>query len=246
MKILVYTCNDLRHSLPCVDLLYSSLLKNNSSDSFDFAVLCNSRDHSHTDHTVLYDESYPPQYLGFLKYSSSIPPNYDFYVYLDSDILFYSILNEVLPCTEKVVSVATEGTATMIDSNWHSHGYIDKMLSIGLPKPCVNAGQFSFKGSSDFISLVRNNMKRTLESVDNYRNLPSYQCAMYEQSSFNYTLISIWDSVDLYKMSSKLSVRPEQEIELDKSIFHFTGFHEGMINKSNRMINFISNYKKGK
>lgn len=246
MKTLVYTCNDLRHSLPCVDLLYSSLLENNSSDSFDFVVLCNSKDHLRTDYKVLYDESYPPQYLGFLKYSSSIPTNYDFYVYLDSDILFYSRLNEILPSTEKTLCVASEGNAFMIDSDWHSHGYNDKLLLLGQPKPCINAGQFSFRGSCNLTSLVRNNMETTLKSITSYQNLPSHYCAMYEQSSFNYTLISMWDNIDLNKIGSRLSVRPEQELQSGKSIFHFTGFHDGMITKNNRMKNFIQQHQKGR
>jgi len=241
MKTLVYTCNDLQHSLPCVDLLYNSLLKNNTSGSFDFAVVCNNRSHQKVDYNVLYDESCPPQYIGFLKYSSVISDEYDYYVYLDSDILFYDQLNTILPDGDKLVCVALEGKSSMIDSpQWHSFCYGDRIRSSGQNRNCINAGQFSFHKSSRILSLVRNNL-----ATIPIHSFNSFNCAMSEQSSFNYTISQIWDCADTEKLTSRLSTSPETQNSSDKTIFHFAGFHEGMIHKHERMINFIQTHKKG-
>lgn len=240
MKILVYTCNDLQHSLPCVDLLYNSLLKNNTSDSFDFAVVCNNRSHQKVDYNVLYDESYPQQFVGFTRYSSVIPSGYDFYLYLDSDILFYDKIENVLPSEYNGICVATEGNNLMINSPyWHSYGYVDKINKKGNHRPCVNSGEFSFGKSSNLLSMVRENLMSLYS-----HEFDSMTCAMYEQSSYNYTMIDLWDCVNTSKLTSKLSFCPEKDSH-DKTIFHFAGFQEGMIHKHQRMMNFIQTHKKG-
>lgn len=243
MKTLVYTCNDLRHSTPCVDLLYSSLMEHNEKGSFDFAVLCDDRNHERVDYEVLYDYSYPPQFTGSLRYSSLIPKGYDYYLYLDSDILFYDKIENVLPVDGKCVNAVWEGQDLMYKSCWHNHGFEEKITPSDHDKPCINSGQFSFTGQCDLLSQVRDNMMSLPIFADKDHNYPVHECAMYEQSSFNYTLLGMWNDVDFHRMTNRVSLRPESETNFRKTVFHFNGFHEGMTRKHHRMCSFAQHYK---
>jgi len=236
MNTLVYTCNDLSKNSPslgCLELLYQSLLTKNNTTEFEFLVLTNNKNAEQISHTVVYDDEFGEVFPGYLKFTRKLPSGYDRYLYLDSDILFYEKIENVMP-SDSPICVMKESECPMFDSDWHRYHQLDEnTLRSHANKWCVNSGQFSFKRESNLTESVRRYLFVNRDLVY------SHDHAKNEQSSFNRYLLDVWDAVDFSKFGDRVTLTPE--IETTKSIFHFAGFSSGMQSKLHRMNNFSHN-----
>ena len=90
-KTLVYTVSDFSpYAEECINMLVDNMEMN---ENMDFCVVANKYPSSLFKHNVI-QASHNLNYIGFLKYFPKLP-EYEQYIYLDSDILFFgSPLNE--------------------------------------------------------------------------------------------------------------------------------------------------------
>lgn len=237
-KTLIYTGSDMRDSsLRCVDLLHSSIRRHNDEENTDFLVVSNKKPTKTIPYDVIVDdESLSSQHAVFLRYSSKIPSGYDYYIYLDSDILFEQPVDELIQESNWIASVAIESSQPMMMSPWHSHH--PQMKSIHYP--CLNSGQFGFRSVS-FLGLVRDEFHPKMMDSSS----PT-ECARHEQSCFNYACSKKWGSLNFSILTDRLSLSPEQDTNRkDKTIFHFAGFSaDGMAHKYERMLSFSNKYER--
>jgi hypothetical protein len=253
MNTLVYTCNDLSKNSPslgCLELLYQSLLTKNNTTEFDFLVLTNNKNAEQISHKVVYDHEFGEVFPGYLKFSPRLPSGYDRYLYLDSDILFYEKIENVMPTCSPICAMIeplligdTESDCRMIDSEWHRYCRItDKDIETHQNKPCINSGQFSFKAESHLLGGVRSYLHES-RYLSLYSRHQMHSHAQNEQSSFNRYLLDVWSDVDLSKLTNLVTTHPERDKEKNKTVFHFTGFSSGgMQLKLSRMTAFASEY----
>jgi hypothetical protein len=215
--------------------MYRSLFTKNNSDEFDFLVVTNNQNAEQIPHTIVYDGEFPIEYAGYLKYSSKLPAHYDNYLYLDSDVLFYEKIENVIP-SDSLICAMKESDCPMFDNEWHRYRRLDeKTLQLHANKWCVNAGQFSYKRESKLTENVRKYLctnNNLINSCDHAKN---------EQSSFNRYLLDVWDEINFSKLTNAVTLFPEREPS--KTIFHFIGFSsEGMYAKMRRMVTFASQH----
>lgn len=217
-------------SLACIDLLYSSIRRHNNKEESDFLIVANNNRVDASPHNVVVDLSFPSQYPGFLKYSPKIPAGYDYYLYLDSDILFEESVQQLIPKENRIACVVIESNTPMMQSDWHRHPHMS-----GGDYPCLNAGQFGFRCVS-FLKLVCDEFDFKLVS-----HASALECAKHEQSSFNFACSKKWDSLDFDLLTNRVSIAPERDP--NKPILHFTAFGNDMIHKYQRMLLFMANRK---
>lgn len=217
MKTLVYTCSDFSPlAKECIDLLYSSI---HNKSKFDFAVVTNSVNAPKT-FNIIYDDS-KVNYVVDLRYSAKIPNNYDRYIYLDSDILFYGDI-ELLYDTNIEHSIVNE--FLMMDSDWCSYPFSDsthKNKEKSLKG--LNSGTFTFTDTS-FLSEVRALLSKDTKSTP-------MESAKFEQSSYNYAICKKlnYDFSKAYDLNPIVQLFAHQHpISIEKKLYHFNGFSGGM------------------
>jgi hypothetical protein len=236
-RILYYTItNFCPYADECIKLLYNSIKINNKND-FDFVVLANKNiENSKEFNITTIVDSHPlyDQYVGFLKYSDLIPKNYDTYIYLDSDILYFGQL-------EQLISENHEFTITkenhLMSHEWFSYQHIDRKnrKKFGSLNG-INAGSFVFK-NLDFLTSVKNLYN------DHIRSTP-VENAKLEQSSFNYALALLSD----FNLEKYYDISPICELYCDvspiegKLLYHFCNFVKSMEFKYNNMKALYDNY----
>lgn len=209
----------------CIELLYQSIKLNNKED-FDFIVLSscdvpiNFKINTIVDKNILYDK-----YIGFLKYSDLIPKNYKYYIYLDSDILYFGKLSYLL--SDKHDFTITKEN---IHSNheWFHYKYYNDKLKINNSYG-INAGSFAFKD----INLLYNIKK----IYNNYIGLSPIDNAKLEQSSFNYLLALLSDfNIDkYYDISNICELHATTSLIEGKLLYHFCNFTQSLEFKYNNM-----------
>lgn len=227
-KTLYYTItNFCPYADECIKLLYNSI-KLNNKDDFDFIVVSNKDKPINFDIDTIVDKNpLYDQYVGFLKYSDFIPKTYNNYIYLDSDILYFGKLLDLI--SPQYDFTITKESANM-DYDWFRYEYASnehktKFGSIS----GINAGSFAFKDIhflSDVKSLYKDHIKSN--SMDN---------AKLEQSSFNYTLALLCD-FDLnkyYDISHMCVLHCGTSPIENKLLYHFCNFANSMEFKYNNM-----------
>lgn len=227
-KILIYTISDLRKtSLKCVDLLYNSLLYNNKVTDFDFYVVTNDLNYKNIDnfkHKFLFDSN-NNTYIGWSKFTQSLPDGYDFYLYFDSDILVYeSLTNLVLDNDYTIVFEDLK-----MSNDWFNYPFAtDAEKNEFVLLNGINAGTFGFK-DLNFLNVVRENCSRY-----NFDNQNEISQAMFEQSSFNYSFFKIMDKCKYIDITNLVKLHAKEELS-DHSIYHFCGYDGFMDNKLRKM-----------
>ena len=233
--ILVYTVSDFKPQADqCINMMVDSLKK----DNFDFCVITNKNPPSNFKHNVVVDTN-NYDYVGFLKYSEKIPENYDYYVYLDSDILCFEKPSNLI--TKKKFSSVLEGRAfgnkLKSNSHWHKYNFcsFDQKQKL-LKFPDLNAGFFSFKKSElDFIKQVK-------VFFESHVSLISHKNAMLEQSSFNYAIAQYcdFDISNIEDFSDFVVMFADGSTKFsNKYIYHFCGFTNEMKSKQRLMKKFL-------
>lgn len=251
---LVYTCSNLSHcALQCANLLYESLLQNNTHGDFDFLILTNEKPDIKLhilQSKILFASNAHNYPYGMLKYCDSIPKNYKYYMYLDSDILFYDKISTLINRAEsgkffvaEEINFNKSQALCMHDSDWHRYPLLNNSeVEISKTIPCINAGQFFYKNSQKLLNMlaaVRNAFNGSSE-VQNNKSEKSLSAL--EQSCLNYVFLKNLDNFDSHFLTYKTTYQPEYFVDnlADKTILHFAGFTDDkMSSKYTRMVEYI-------
>lgn len=228
MKILLYTISDLKpDSLECIDLLFSSIY---FDIPVDFAIVTNSD--IKTKYYTIIDNSNSTNYIGYLKYSDKIPKDYDYYIYLDSDILYFGNVSDLIDINKDFMIVVEHQFGNIHSSGWHNFEMGDK--SITKDKLCINAGSFSIKKNYLFMfDEIRGLYEQYHKEDTNYN-------VKLEQSLFNYVFYkTIKDdklenrAIDLHDTTSLFAQK--YPLSKEKKLYHFCGFQNSMSKKLENM-----------
>ena len=237
MKILCYTITDFKQgSLECIDLLYSSLLLNNH-DNFDFYVVSNIKPAFKIKYPLILASDLKSFNIIYTKYTELLPDTYDYYIYLDSDILFFDKLESII--SDKDYSIVTEKKIGQIKDNpWFAYRNATNEEKLDFTKIApINAGTFAFSKFTilNYIrSIFLNNIFTQFSAIENVQ---------FEQSCFNYSIYKLcginYDSC--YDISDKIELFAKTIT--NKQVYHFCGFTNEMASKYIRMKNFYDQYQ---
>ena len=236
MKTLLYTISDFKEdAIDCIRMMRNSISDNN----FDFAIIATKK--IDCEYEIIVDESVD-NYIGFLKYSPKVPTGYDQYIYLDSDILFFGPISSFYSNQEfsivfedlKMNSLCSAGKFWFKYPHDSSESYTHNIENLY----GINAGSFAFKNTS-FLSNVR-------FFFEKFKLNDILSNAILEQSSFNYALC-IQNNFDFSKcldFTNKAVIHAKpNSFNIDKKLYHFNGFTNGMIHKKEIMKKFIDENK---
>lgn len=237
-KYLVYTISDLRESsINCIDLLYQSLIQLNNN--FDFYVITNNINYNNftfsNNYNIIYDDVINSSYIGWLKYTDKLPDNYEYYFYLDSDILCYENLENLIS-NGKNISLVKE-VENLMSYEWFSYPFAsidDKCIFNAING--INAGSFVFT-NKDFLKQV---LENKYKSIDIDKADIEYQ-AKFEQSCFNHACFNFLLNKEYHDITSLVQLRPNGEIN-EKKIYHFCNWQGFMDGKYSRMKGFHEKY----
>jgi hypothetical protein len=240
MKVLLYTISDLKiDSIRCVDLLLSSIVYD---IEYDFYIISNKPSSNRIAYNLIIDDVLPSNYIGYLKYSEKLPDNYDYYIYLDSDILYFDKLSKLIDGTKEFSVVAENYEVGNGEWFYFKYSNLDEQNTINFKKSkALNAGSFAFKRSS------KNTMHLARSLYNTYHNNDIDHDVKLEQCIFNYIIHSntnyildncfnITNTVELFA-----SNKPPKE---NKKLYHFCGFTNEMGSKYRSMKEFYDKYKK--
>ena len=223
MKILVYTVSDFKpNAIDCIKLLYDSLKCKNKN--FDFLIISNKHPDKECPFDYVIDTDFN-SWVGFLKFSSLLPEGYDKYIYLDSDVLFFEKLDDLIKkdcIAEEVVSM---GEKFFCYNGSTAQEKEEMKTMVG-----INSGTYCFS-NREFASDIQKLFKEKIIN-DVVENL------LLEQSSFNYYIFKKRKEGKEFK---KILVQFHCTIDsYDKNIkiYHFCGFSNEMSSKYIRMKNF--------
>lgn len=202
-------------------------------NSTDFCVVASKSPSASFKHNVI-QTKLNSNYIGCLKYFPKLP-DYDQYVYLDSDILFFGSPDNLIN-KNTAFSVVCEKEGKLTDE-WHSFHLLNKAL---IPNTYgLNAGTFAFK-NKQFL----NEMVKLLETHYNPYYDP-HTNAKLEQSLFNFLVgekcnfnwAQLTDLTDITKIHVPTNFKHNPNLQ----IYHFCGWAGNMYTKYQRMINFLNN-----
>jgi hypothetical protein len=228
-KTLVFTVSDLREtSIGCINLLYESLLKKNSRDDFDFAVVTNidnnvvpnlNRDFIFINQPMSYS------YIGWLKFTNQLPNGYDYYLYLDSDILCFESLEYIKGDAE--ITVVYEEIPMTNEWFWFNDA-TDEEKELMLNHKGINAGTFGFR-NMDFMNKLSETMSKY-----NFSQTPTLEQAKFEQTILNYVMFNQLQHNKPKDITEKVLLHAKEELN-SHTIYHFCGFDGHMDKKFSRM-----------
>jgi hypothetical protein len=222
MKILLYTISDFKPmAKECIDLLLSSI-------TFDIPV----------DFMIISDaDKNNINYIGVLKYSPNIPDNYDYYIYLDSDILYFDKISKLINSNKKYTLVYEN---TKIKKNpWWYFKYSNTDTSLLEESQAINAGSFCFARSeykilNDIYATYHNHIKSNV-----------HENAKLEQAIFNYYIYQninfetqhVHDITHMTRLFAS-----DHQLEDNKKLYHFCGFTNTMDSKYSNMKKLYDQY----
>ena len=233
MRVLVYTATDFNEeSHKCIDLLVENMTL---PENVDFCVISNNPSPEGFKHKVILDSRYY-LYGGFLKYSKLIPKGYDYYLFLDPDIIYFGNPMDLIDPT-KDFTIVTEERQDMCQE-WFEYKRAPNLdrLKFTMLKG-LNAGTFGFKDLG-FTDRVRSLYEPHIQTI-----LPDD--AILEQSSYNYGICLATD----FEMDKCNDIAQKVQLfagynpfNLDKPFHHFCGFKKTMVDKYEEMASLIRVY----
>lgn len=259
-KFCVYTLSNFdTNAIKCLRLLYNSIIEQNNIDDFDFYVVTNKpyfEDLGYVNCKIIQenddlDSDLKTEYFSSVqaKYSPNLPDGYEYYVFLDSDILFYEKLQNIKLSESYTIGAAIElsNDNMMFYSPFHKYeGMGVFFVELAKKTRCFNAGQFVLKScnfKNEFFAKVRNLFKQYIEFIDKEK---VHNIAFLEQQSFNYAVLHYLDKTDTMTLTSKVSCVPEaarDAQDFNVTICHFVGIFNpnlAMSDKYQRMINYMA------
>jgi len=241
-KVFIYTVSDFKPgSIECIEMLFSPFLKENSN-VIDLNIIADRQPYKEIDKRIKLIEDNSEnanKFIGFLKFSTKIPHGYDYYIYLDSDILYYGKSSDLYN-NNCDFSIVREDWVKMTHP-WHfyqksTQEESEKMNNLN----GINSGTFGFKDIG-FLEKVRKLYENdiTLDVMSNIK---------LEQSSFNYAICKELDfNIDnrvLDLTNKTLLFATGKQFNKEKTIYHFNGFTNTMSGKTSSMKSFLEESKK--
>jgi len=226
MRTLLYTVSDFKHNaLDCIEMM----LQNIKDSDFDFAIVSNKEVDCR--HKIILDKK-PYNYIGFLKYSECLPKDYDRYIYLDSDILYFGCISNLF-VENKEFSIVKE--KLQMSNEWFKYPYLNTPDYLNKVHNTLglNAGTFSFTS----VKFLEN----TRELFEPFISQEIHQDARLEQSSFNLALSREvnFDFSKCHDLTETVVLFADQSsYQSDKTLYHFCGFSNEMQSKLFKMKNF--------
>jgi hypothetical protein len=239
MKILLYTICDFKpYAINCIELLLKSIT---FDIEYDFLIVSN-KINNDTNYRVITESSIQSEYIGYVKYSPLIPNNYDYYVYLDADILYFDKISKLLS-TNANFTIVKENCN--IDKNdWYYFKYVDVQESQVLQNShAVNAGSFCY--TQNQIEHINQIYKLYVKHCKNNIN----HDVRLEQSIYNYIVnkVNNYDLKDCYDITDKVQLYAgTKPMCKNKTLHHFCGFTNEMYTKYITMKNFYDQYTTSK
>jgi len=176
----------------------------------------------------------PKGYPGHLKSSELVPAGYDYYVYLDSDVLCFGNPGDLIDPAKDFSIVHDE--RPMLD-RWFAYEKAPREDKVKMQSLMgINAGTFCFRDLG-FLETIRNLLYPLGANVSSLQGW-----MMLEQSSFNYALAKAVDfdlarCHDLTPVTQlQAQVRPYVQ---SKYLYHFTGAPNTMAGKAYVMGEFL-------
>lgn len=235
MKVCIYTISDLKeYSIKCIDLLVSSL---NTNIPYDFFVISNKNEACK--YSLIYDTNYFSDYVGYLKYSPLIPKNYQYYIYLDSDILYFDKISLLIPYNQKFSLVKEH--CTISTNDWYYFDKVTDNTDRDLLQKCqaINAGSFAY--SSDMLE----SLTKAYSMYSEHHNNDNLFNAKLEQQLYNYIVHKFF----AFDVSQCKDITPITELFAqhkepsdNKTLYHFCGFSGEMVSKYHFMRDFYDKY----
>jgi hypothetical protein len=238
MKILLYTISDFKpFALECIELLLKSIIQD---IDYDFIILSNSLPKIFTNFNVIIDDTKTSNYIGYLKYSPKIPKNYDYYIYLDSDILYFDKISKLLPINKNFTIV--KENSRILKNDWYYFHYIDTQDDYVLQQSeAMNAGSFAFyKDKCSYISEIYELYKKFT-----HINNTCHSNAKLEQSIYNYVInkMNNFDLSHCHDITDQtILFAANKKPEDNKKLYHFCGFTNEMESKYRKMKIFYDRY----
>lgn len=230
MRVLVYTATDFNEeSHKCIDMLVANMTL---PGNVDFCVMSNKPGPEGFSHKVVVD---PKDYLygGFLKYSELIPKGYDYYLFLDPDIIYFGNPMDLIDPT-KDFTIVTEGYHDM-SREWFQYKRAPNVdrLKFAMLKG-LNAGTFGFKDLG-FTVKIRSLFEPHIQTI-------LLDDAILEQSSYNYgiCLATNFEMDRCHDIAQKVQLfAGYNEFNLSKQLHHFCGFNKSMVDKYREMASLV-------
>lgn len=239
MKICLYTVSNFNPgSLDCINLLIDSITDND----YNFYILSNNTFYSNTNYNIVYDTTIVSDYVGYLKYSPNIPKDYDYYVYLDSDILLFDKISSLV-CANKEFSIVREKCLVSENKEWFYFNHIldrEDIYKIQNAQ-ALNAGSFAFR--HDQFSVI----EKIYTYYKTYHNHNTNHNVRLEQGIYNFVINkhSDYQLKNCYDITDKAVLFASNKEFIDnKTLYHFCGYTNEMITKYNNMKAFYDKYKK--
>jgi hypothetical protein len=236
MKILLYTISDFKpFADQCINLMLSSI---NFDISCDFLVIS---DKQYANYPIIVDNNLNSNYIGYLKYSLNLPSNYDYYIYLDSDILYFDKISKLIN-NNNLFSIVKEDY--IINSHeWFYFKHIEDTIDQTKIQKCyaLNAGSFCFHNSK------LKNIHNIYYLYQKYFTQNIHENAKIEQSIFNYIIhkITNYSLKDCYDLTPSVELfASNKSIKPNKTLYHFCGFSNEMSNKYICMKDFYDKFKR--
>jgi hypothetical protein len=235
-KVFIYTVSDFKAgSIECIEMLFGPLL---NERNIDLAIICNYDPYKKINQKIkiIHDDGTDSKsFIGFLKFSEKIPEGYEYYIYLDSDILFFGNIHDLYnPRLD--FSIVREHWVPMTHQ-WHCYKHrteeeYDKMSKLN----GINSGTFAFKN----VNFIKNIKKYYQQYITN----DVMSNIMLEQSSFNYAICKELDfclekTLDL--TDKTVLFAQDKNFDKQKTIYHFNGFNNQMSPKYAMMKDFYEN-----
>lgn len=240
MKILLYTVSDFAPgTMECIDLLLKSL----GDQKYDFCIVSNKTQNSK--YKVYYDIAYPEKYIGGIKYHTKLlPKNYDYYIYFDSDILYFGKLVDLLPANKNQLSVVEENPNKIYQSDWWHYAhqyYVDfNDTNYFMNSQALNAGTFIYDRYT--LNTISRIYKLFLDTCSKVRKNEG----RLEQSIYNYFIHQELKNhnIPVYKNLSALTQLHAHNYIYDesKTLYHFCGFFGEMSIKYQNMKKLYDQY----
>ena len=237
-KVFIYTVSDFKPgSIECIEMLFSTLLKENNENVELNIITNNNRPYKEIDKRIKIIEDNNEngnKWVGFLKFSDKIPRGYSYYVYLDSDILYYGKSSDLfdINCDFTIVR---EGRVPMINE-WFFYKKSTQEEFVKMSKLIgLNSGTFAYK-DINFLERVR-------KLYENETASDALSNGKLEQASFNYAICKEIDfTIDnrVLDLSDKALLHATgKQFNKEKTIYHFNSFTNTMNRKVDKMKAFL-------
>lgn len=226
MKILLYTISDFTAmSIECIELLLSSIV---FDISVDFMIVSSAKTY-HPNYSIIYTDQ-KSNYIGSLKYAPEIPDHYDYYLYLDSDILYFDKISHLINFDKKYTLVYED---SKINKNpWWYFRYSNTDTTMLEQSQALNAGSFAFARSEYSIlnDIYTTYYQYATNNISNNAKLEQSIFNYYIYKYLNFTTENIHDITNITQLFAS-----DYPLQNNKTLYHFCGFTNTMISKYNNM-----------